>query len=189
MTVSAVMAARLSTWVGLNVRDFCEEGGGAARRSDNSYHCAHFVAHVLSLLERGTTHVLLGVPAIAIRCTNFRRITVPSSGRLLDYPRAIGLIYVTPAGRLHTRGTGRNCRCAAINTTRRHIGFYVDGQVWHYENDYNRVVSYPLGYGSGTSRFHNRFGPRCELWLSDFPPGCVVRSFSYRLRTQEDLAL
>ena len=77
MTNSAMMAATLGTWVGLNVRDFCVEGGGAARRHDDTYHCAHFVAHVLGLLQRGTTHVLLGVPMIASQCSNFRRVALP----------------------------------------------------------------------------------------------------------------
>lgn len=191
MTISAVTAAKLSTWVGLNVRDFCVEGGGAARRHDDTYHCAHYVAHVLGLLQHGTTHVLLSVPAIASRCANFRRITVPGSGGWLDYPRATGLIYVTPVGQLHTTGSGPSCRCTGINGTRRHIGFYVDGQVWHYENDssYEQVVTYPLGRSPGSSHFYNRYGQGCELWLSDFPPGCVVESYSNRLTTQADLAL
>lgn len=188
MTLSVAV---LDTWVGRNVRDFCIEGGPALRRADSTYHCAHFVAHVLGLLRQGSTLVPMGVPEIARRCAHFRQISIGTASGGWQYPQASGVIYVTPAGHLHTTGNGLSCRCTGIDGTQRHVGFYINGQVWHYENDsqYERVVSYMLGIGSGSSRFYNRYGPNCELWLSDLPPGCVARSFSERLETQEDLRL
>lgn len=187
MTLNALT---LNTWIGKNVRDFCREGGSPHRVDDGTYHCAHFVAHVLGLLGPSLL-VPMGVPDIARRCRNFRRLNLIGAGSGFRYPTAAGLAFVTLAGQLRTAGRPPDCRCTAIATPSRHVGFYLDGQVWHYENSpaYEQVVSYPLGGGMAGSRFRDRYGPGCEMWLADLPPGCVARGFAERLETQADLQL
>lgn len=202
-------AVTLDTWVGANVRDFCHEDGGAFRRHNDTNHCAHFVAHVLGLLSPPTDADLRGrrrdhgaspelptvaVNLIAFRCQNFREIVIDleelrRDGENYRYPPGTGLVFVTLRGHLRLSGVGPESRCTNLSNPR-HVGFYIGGQVWHYENDptYERVVTHRLdareaaGGRVGTrdhpvpETFHHRYGRSCVTWLADAPPGCVART-------------
>jgi len=150
----------LYTWVMLNVSNFCRLPGTSTDNNENQ--CAHFVSHVLGW------RCVLNLDNVFRRCRNFRNYA-----QLREDERRTtgGLVYVCqhPA-------TVRNGRCVAMPGTNRHVGFYVNGLVWHYENDtaYEKVVTYPMNGGLPGSRFFNRYGPGCQHWISDLPRGSTL---------------
>ena len=170
----------LDTWVNRNVSEFCN----VEDTSDATPHCAHFVAHVLNLSRPGGRY-LMGVPQIAQLSPNFHPLRFPdhpcTAAGSLAMPWETGLIWVTSHGGFHVNEARR---CFAITESEnRHVGFYDRGRVWHYENHPSdeQVVSYYLGRSPHDvvfRRFYNRYGPNCDLWLSDFPPGHWPRRFS-----------
>ncbi len=166
-------------------------------RLDSENQCAHFVAHVLGLMENvliwngtrprvswsmpGVSHT--NVEEIAQRCRRFRQISLAIDEEGIPQcptnETSPALIYVAPAGAIRRRGRGDNTRCTEIRGIDRHIGFYLDGRVWHYENHVlEHVVTHLLGRGQGREVFNNRYGDLCELWLSDLPIHGAPRSFS-----------
>jgi hypothetical protein len=171
-------------------------------RRDSEYQCAHFVAHVLRLNEdiysepsrrrpdhrrfRGVSHV--NVARIAQRCRNFRPLEITFKNGEVHYPESEtspALIYVCVENeiRVGRRNSPDELRRFGRD---RHIGFYIRGQVWHYDNRIHcgRVVSVQLGRGVGDERFYNRYSgsngiPRCEMWLSDIPQHGQPRRFTF----------
>lgn len=200
-----IRASDLNTWVGLNVRQFCFEGVPArfretARRNarnahrsrrppptlstdrhyvyrrDPENHCAHFVSHALGMGPAqfgGAAYAHLRVSDIAAICPHPSRVEL--DGRDLQSSPIIhqGLIFVIAPG-LATIPQGH---LQILSGENRHVGFYIDGRVWHYENNENfeRVVAYPLWSsmmcfsGESISRFHDRYGPDSEHYLTGLP--------------------
>ena len=177
----------LNSYVNFNINQICNIG----RTNDAENHCAHFVCHALGITQgggdsrrcggRGSTRgVLIRVHELALVCPD-RGFFFASHPR---YREGGCLIYV---------GLSAGAVSGVIHGG--HVGFYLDGHVWHYENhpDFERVVSYPLmgsemsnntqstfndryvvGSANGYGPDPGRHGP-CQLWMSGFPPGAQLR--------------
>lgn len=178
------------TWEGLNsyvnfgIQDICYTG----RTNPNENHCAHFVCHALGISHGGGDSACCDYASgsrggVLIRVQELAAVTPWRAYFLASDPCLVSecLIYVglTAASR------------SATDIPPGHVGFYLNGRVWHYENHpgFERVVSYPLQGCDGLSTFIDRYvlgsahdinhqhGP-CRLWMSGFPPGASFRERS-----------
>jgi hypothetical protein len=159
----------LNTWVGKNVREFCPHTKNSILGSDKTLHCAHFVSHVLNIDSpkwKGT--VIIRVNELAERCTNFRLLPKATKEN--------GLVFVAPADAF----VFKKGKCTGIKGKKRHVGLYLNGTVWHYENDSTeeKVVSQDVWTQKGISKFHNRYGKNCEVYIADLPKGVIASTWS-----------
>jgi hypothetical protein len=176
---------------------------------DSTNQCAHFVSHVLDFYDHNVPMSHTNVRAILRRCNSSLRLfpaTIERTphpvepGRTIAqlqgnsqsqvvYPQVSGLIYMTRSD--HPLNDAAN--------TWTHIGFYVNGWVWHYENhsSVEKIVKQRIDQeiiiNSHTCRYLNRYtcwegrdettsgGP--SLWLTDLPPRRSRSSNSQPYRT------
>jgi hypothetical protein len=155
-----ITQAQLNSWLGKSMTDVCLNGYD--RTNDN--HCAHFVAHAVNLHFGYTCRNHVGgsnaggnlrVHEIFDRCTNKQEIN--QCGLNLS-----GIIFVSGSNNFVTRGGSTTLR----NIPRKHIGFIMQGMVWHYSNPRNQVVKQPM------TEFLNHYrGQQNSLWYGALPTG------------------
>lgn len=165
-------------------------------RNDDEYQCAHFVAHVLGIVSSsigaGTTYRHMRVHEIARVCRNFERIDDLDLFHRGGAPDRVGLFFVAASGSVGYQERQR--RCTHISGTDRHVGIYINGDVWHYENDhrFESVIEHPIhqtmyfAEGGGRISILQRYSTSSqgtELYLADFPSlPLFPRSYSEHLR-------
>ena len=155
----------LTPYVGQRIDEIC---GRYGRVGDSFNHCAHFVSHALQLRLPG-----------AALCSNVEGTTYPYAERRNGFCIRVNQVYNSlanreawPAGDV----SGNYIIVATIpaniverdppavgTMSRKHIGFYVSGDVIHYSNTRDRVVMQRL------DDFRNHYGATTVLLKADMP--------------------
>lgn len=190
----AINGSDLATWLRHNFRDFCH--GRHVARTNQSYHCAHFVSHATQY--RGGAEVRTHRLARTCRSTleAFPEVrwypegTVPDrrpqlifTNRQTALTQPPCLIYISASCRRDI-GHSPNADDILRHSIRggwTHVGFFVGGFVYHYENHacMECVVVQPLEdfmhrYShwwerAGSDPPDHQYGNR--LWRSGLPAG------------------
>lgn len=156
----------LDSYLGQSVTDFCGEYGEVG---DAMNHCAHFVAHVLSLRMAG-----------AALCSNVSGSNYPASQRGQGFCIRVNEIFNScpnPA-RVDLKSLPTT-KCFIVATTegnitrqspivigdhpKKHIGIFMEGNVDNYSNTKDAVVKEPLATSN------RRFGGDTVLLRADLP--------------------
>jgi hypothetical protein len=204
----------LNSWINYNIRHFCfktsnerhlreavnnsmmtppllrppkVERDSSILRQDRRNHCAHFVSYVLGLDYhdfsmfgvRVFAHTKVDMYASLCR-RGFREIE--NISLFLNETEGLKLIYVVDERRSVRYNQGR----IHIRRPNRHIGFYENGYVWHYDNELYRVICHRL---ESDRRFLARYGDTSVVFVSDLPRigrsasrEATPRSFNQRVR-------
>jgi hypothetical protein len=174
-----IYALYLNYLVGKNIRDICDKGRYVA---DDGLHCAHFIDHLFGL-KYGITcagvrgGVTVNVSDVLSHSENFREFNKGEKEA-----EAGCLIYVAPTNEVDVENK-------TINGSLRHVGIYLNGWVWHYENHHTceRVERHVIEQtGPGFPKFKNRYIKEvCGLWVSDFPSGSQWNSKFYPFKSHK----
>jgi len=166
-TVSAVNAQtiNLDAFMGKTVVDFCGKYGKAG---DDFNHCAHFVCHVLGLR----------IPGAAL-CSNVGGSTYTYEERAQGYCIRVNQVFNSCGNRARWSDRDLDGSCLIVATVaanierqsplsigqmpRKHIGFHVCGQVYHYSNTQDKVIK------QGVREFGSHYGIGTVLLRCDFP--------------------
>jgi hypothetical protein len=124
----------LDGYLGKPISDLCPNGYTAA--SDN--HCAHFVSHVLGF-SFGLTCGNMGHgpgPSGNIRVQELFP-KCPMVGNWAQKPVVLiqCLVFITDANNVDLQNK------TMVNVSRKHVGIYYNGTIWHYSNTDHKVVS------------------------------------------------
>jgi hypothetical protein len=159
-------AVTLNSLLGMHIRQLCVNGYAA----DSDNHCAHFVSHVLNLGFGYTCSDAVAAPQRRGAGANVRvhEIFDRCPGvRALDHcpARFEGLIFVSAPGNFTTDAAGR---ASLRNVPKKHIGLFLDGEVWHYSNGQRQVVRQSL------AQFIRHYpNQRNALWVGEIPAGAM----------------
>ncbi len=130
----------LEAFLGKNISNICSFDLG---KDDSKNHCAHFVSHMMDY-EFGETcknQTALekqkegeGATIRVDRLFN----ACPENGRWADRPAHLMscLIFVTISSNVSTYGAGYLMK----DNKRKHVGIFINGQVWHYGNTNDAVL-------------------------------------------------
>ena len=188
--------SHLATWLGRNFRDFCR--GGHTPNSDTTFHCAHFVSHAARYssgsqvrvheLARACQSSLEAFPGVRwdASSTGNQRPQLVFSNRQTALCQPSCLIYISNWATSDV-GPGSDpgvILSDSIEGGWTHVGFFVGGFVYHYENHdcMECVVVQPLEdfmhrYSQWwpTRRRRNSRPPVLgnRLWRSGLPPGSI----------------
>lgn len=157
----------LNSYLGKNISDICLNGYD--NQSDN--HCAHFVSHVASLdfgytcrshTGKKNQGANLRVHEVFERC--------PKTSEIIECSMSqSGLIFVSAPGNFVTPKAGPT---TMRNVPEKHIGFLLNGNIWHYSNSQNQVIKQML------SQFLNHYPKQTNaLWLGSLPSTSRLVSF------------
>ena len=124
----------LTDYLGKKIDQICPFSIG---KNSSENHCAHFVSHVMEyeFAETCKNYTLADKQAAgkgaAIRVNNIFNVA-PGVGPWTDRPLGLTscLIFVTISGNM-TKGAKQP---EMKNGTKKHIGIFIDGVVWHYNN-------------------------------------------------------
>jgi len=129
------MAAEMDGYVNQHISQIC----GCSYHNDNDNHCAHFVCHITQLnfgltcfgmSGRGShaTGANIRVQEVFPRC---RRV-----GRWADKPADLrnGFIFTTKTGNVDVAAK------TLANVRRKHIGIFIEQDVWQYKNALRHVI-------------------------------------------------
>lgn len=162
--------AELSESHGKNISELCPFSIAEDSRQN---HCAHYVSHMMGYELPGAT------------CKNFTwddrqrpesgatlRVddvfkSSPETGQWADKPITLKecLIFVTLASNMSNIGG----KLQMGNHPRKHIGILTNGEVWHYSNTNNRVVSHSLEHFKSTFRsVYATSGTTVEFYYGKF---------------------
>jgi len=124
---------QLNGYLGKTISQICQNGYTNAH--DN--HCAHFVSHVLGY-HFGVTCRMMGKtigPAATLRVQElFPRCHSVGAWSLRPASVKACLVFITGASNVNLGNR------TMVNVPRKHVGIYVDGQIWHYSNAQQKVV-------------------------------------------------
>jgi hypothetical protein len=166
LSAIAAQSTNLDVYLGQSVTDFCGKYG---RVGDSENHCAHFVSHVLGLripgaalcsnvggslyaYEERRNGFCLRVNQVFNSCTNRARW---DDG---DLPASVCFVVATLEANIESENP------LTIGTmSRKHIGFYVGGQVYNYGNTHDKVRKTPL------ADFKRHYGGNTILLKCDLP--------------------
>jgi hypothetical protein len=161
---ASVNAATLDGLVGKELDDIC---GMYGSKGDTFNHCAHFVSHVLQLRIPG-----------AVLCSNAEKSkwtyeqrregfcirvnevfnSCKNRAMFLETEPGSFLMVATTAGNI----TSRNPLTIGSSPVK-HIGFAVDGNVYHYSNSQDKVVKVTF------AEFATHYGRKTVLMRADLP--------------------
>lgn len=155
----------LEAYLGKTVVDICGKYGTVG---DTFNHCAHFVSHVLGLR----------IPGAAL-CSNVGDSTYTYAERNLGYCIRVNQVFNSCKNRARWSDGDLDGSCLIIATiaaniesespltigqmSKKHIGFHVCGQVYHYSNTQDKVIK------QAVSIFRNHYGAQTVLLRCDFP--------------------
>ncbi|MEX2560243.1 MAG: hypothetical protein WD403_10035 [Pirellulales bacterium] len=151
----------LNGYLGKHISQICPN----AFHADSENHCAHFVSHVLNLSFGMTCgHLVAGsqrkgpagnvrVQELFAQCPNARELDVCP-----QYMEA--LIFVSAPRNFQTGGS----RPVLANVQNKHIGLFLNGQIWHYSNSRRQVIQQILA-----QFIHHYPQQQNALWVGDLP--------------------
>ncbi|MCV0396249.1 MAG: hypothetical protein K5872_04255 [Rhizobiaceae bacterium] len=163
---AAVTQQVLDGLLGQTVTDYCGKYGSVG---DTINHCAHFVSHVLDLR----------IPGAAL-CSNVGNSTYTYEERRNGVCVRVNQVYNSCNGRA-AFDAAVTCHTPRIivatiadnvrgdnppvvgDHPRKHIGFLLGTNVYHYSNTRDAVVCQPVG------EFASHYGSRTVLYVSDLP--------------------
>jgi hypothetical protein len=135
---------------------------------DSINHCAHFVSHVLSLR----------IPGAAL-CSNVGDSTYTYAERNLGFCVRVNQVFNSCGHRARWSDGDLDGSCLIVATiagniekespltigtmSKKHIGFHVCGQVYHFSNTQDKVIK------QAVSIFKNHYGADTVLLRCDFP--------------------
>lgn len=151
-----------------NISDYCPH---KSRTKDASLHCAHWISHLLEWPK----HICgpRSVGHYGEVCRNWEKFDPKALGKYGARPR-LAFVAAWDKGEKDPfrkrKGGGMRIRQP------RHIGVYLNGYFYHYENSskYECVVKIGATDKKAPNRFLDRYRKRnrtCPVWLADFPPG------------------
>lgn len=165
VTQQSARSINLDSYLDQTVADFCGRYGSVG---DSFNHCAHFVSHVLGLR----------IPGAAL-CSNVGSSTYSYAERAQGYCIRVNQVFNSCENRARWSDAGESGTCLIVATipaniesgspvaigqmSRKHIGFHVNGQVYHYSNTRDLVVRQPVG------EFRNHYGAETVLLRCDLP--------------------
>jgi len=160
----------LSAYEGLSIEDICELGFGDC--GDTQNHCAHFVGHVLALNHATNvgltcaqmTHGGRKQPASGA-CIRVNEVFNRQS-QLAEADEKGCLVYITMKSNVTGEGEAR----VMGQQARKHIGIYLDGNVWHYGNTRDAVKRQTL------ADFKKHYSGDTIVLYTQFPKGAVFVS-------------
>lgn len=152
-------AAEMDGFIDQHISQIC----GCSYHNDNDNHCAHFVCHVTQLNFGQTCFGMSGqgshetsgnirVQEVFPRC---RRV-----GRWADKPADLrnGFIFTTQAGNVDLAAK------TIANVRRKHIGIFIEQDVWQYKNALRHVIKQtPADFGQHYS------GTGYGIFYGEFP--------------------
>lgn len=153
--IDDITTTELAAYEGKDIADICNTGYDAA----NVNHCAHFVSHVLEI----TIGLICGSMKYDTRGTgtslrvNEIYNSCSTRGVWADKPISTKrcLVFATRPSNMDGSEMGEH--------PRKHIGIYVDRNVWHYSNSGDKVVKdsveafllkFKGAYGSSTALYY-----------------------------------
>jgi hypothetical protein len=153
----------LENYLGQTIVQICGKYGTVG---DDINHCAHFVSHVLGLR----------IPGAAL-CSNVGDSTWTYAERNLGFCVRVNQVFNSCANRARWADEDGSCLIIATvrenietespltigSMARKHIGFHVAGQVYHYYNTDDRVIR------QSVSIFRHHYGAQTVLLRCDFP--------------------
>lgn len=163
---SNLSVVTLDAYLGQSVTDFCGKYGEVG---DSMNHCAHFVAHVLSLRVVG-----------AALCSNVGGSNYPASQRGQGFCIRVNEIFNICSNPARVKLASQpTTKCFIVATTegniirespiaigdhpKKHIGIFMDGNVYNFSNTKDAVVKVSLGH------FKNHYGAKTILLMADLP--------------------
>jgi hypothetical protein len=129
-----VTRAELDALLGQEITRICPVG--YSNRNDN--HCAHFVSHVLGVRFGFLCSGMVGGGRAAGATIRVHEL-FPHCGNVGNWD-------AKPAGLMSclifiTKASNVNLNAKSIdNVPRKHVGIFVDGDIWHYSNTRDKVV-------------------------------------------------
>ncbi|MEX0794497.1 MAG: hypothetical protein WD045_15285 [Pirellulaceae bacterium] len=157
----------LNSYLGKNISEICLNGYDD--KSEN--HCAHFVSHAANLdfgytcrshTGKKNQGANLRVHEVFARCAKTSEVIQCS-------PSQSGLVFISAPSNFVTPKAGPT---TMRNVPKKHIGFLLNGHIWHYSNGQDQVVKQSL------SQFLNHYPKQSNaLWLGSLPPTSRLVSF------------
>ena len=152
-----ITAATLDQFLGKNISAICPVGFHNA----NDNHCAHFVGHVLKYTFGFTCGGMVSGPGepASLRVQEL----FPECKRVgfwENRPQDINpcLIFITKASNVDVFTK------KMANVPKKHIGIFVDGNIWHYSNSQDKVVK------QTPAQFKNHFAkPNNAMFYGEMP--------------------
>lgn len=149
----------LDAYVNKHISEIC----GCAFTNDSDNHCAHFACHATELTFGLTCFGMTGKGEIS-RSGNIRVHEVfprcRRVGRWADKPADLrsGFIFVTQSGNVNLRNK------TISNVPRKHIGIFIEQNVWQYKNRFRHVIK------QTPQEFNRHYtGTGYEIFYGEFP--------------------
>jgi hypothetical protein len=160
--MAMVTHSLLDSYVGMHIRDICLN-----QFDQNQFnHCAHFVGHVLRVGHGKTCYRMVHssrriIDAASILVSDLFAVT-PNTRELTACPTTgQGLIFVSAPENFEQIGSNVH---RIKDVSRRHVGIYIGGTMWHYSNLQHKVVS------QDTSSFLTHYSSQTNaLWIGELP--------------------
>lgn len=151
--------------IGKTVEEFCGKYGS---KGDDDNHCAHYVSHVLGLR----------IPGAAL-CSNVGDNTWGYENRRNGYCVRVNQIFNSCSNRMFWPEETPTGKCFWVATIpgniltrdpltigthrRKHIGIYMDGQVYQYSNTIDKVAV------KSVAQLQHLYGPKTVMLKCDLP--------------------
>ena len=155
------VASTLDTYVNTHISGIC----GCSFHSDNENHCAHFVCHMLEY-RFGLTCYGMTKKGSADQAANIRVQEVfprcVSVGKWADKPASLkkGLIFIAKPGNVHLNTK------TIDNVPRKHIGIFIEADIWQYKNRVKHVVKQTH---AEFAKHYDYAGKGFETYYGEFP--------------------
>lgn len=127
-------AAQMNAFLGKEITEICKVG--YTNRADN--HCAHFVSHVLGYQFGFTCRGMVAGSTAAGASIRVQELfpRCKTVGNWKDKPKALitGLVFITNPGNVNVAAKTMS------NVPRKHVGIFINDEIWHYSNKGDKVV-------------------------------------------------
>lgn len=155
----------LNSFLGKSMSEICPSG--YAKTSDN--HCAHFVGHALDITVGLTCHGMLSKKKRKGERASLRvHVIFDACPTVAEYDDSMatgrGLMFVSGKSNFVTKAGTTTLR----NVPKKHIGVFLNGNIWHYSNSRNRVVK------QTPSQFLKHYSGKTAIWLGSLPSGAIA---------------
>lgn len=163
----SLTAARLDEYVGKDIARICPVGFGEVK--DKWHHCAHFVGHALGLnhaADVGATCASMIWKGDRSRsaCLRVNELFNRAVAEIDAADDKGCLIFCTVPDNAPKPPVGRRIMGTK---SRKHVGIYLDGSVWHYGNTGDKVKCESLD--DFTAAFQRNYGADAIFFYGRFP--------------------
>lgn len=171
----SLTASLLDEYTGKDITELCPVGFGAV--GDEWHHCAHFVGHALGLNHAanvGTTCAAMRWKGNKTKSACIRVNELFNRGVTeIDAADEKGcLIFCTIPSNAPKPPVGAR---VMGSKSRKHVGIYLEGSVWHYGNGKDKVKKESLA--DFTSAFQGNYGSDAIFLYGKFPSSAAFIEF------------